>query len=55
MTASINFYKSTGTGADLPTSSLSTLVFKLLKLLETFFNLSTSNLSAVVLKITIAS
>ena len=38
-TTSLSLLKSTGTGANLSTSNLSTLFFKLFKLLHTFFNL----------------
>ena len=37
--------KSKGTGNSLSTSNLSTLLFKLLKLIDTFLNLSMPNLS----------
>ena len=39
--------KSTGTGPNLQTSNLFTLLLKLLKLVGTFFNLSASNLSTL--------
>ena len=43
-TTSLSLFKSTGTGTNLSTSNLSTLLFiKLLKLLGSFFNLSTSD------------
>ena len=43
-TTSLSLLKSTGTGTNLSTSNLSTLLFiKLLKLLGSFFNLSTSD------------
>ena len=44
-TALLSYLKSSETGTKLSTSSLSTLLFKLLKLFGTFFNLSMSNLS----------
>ena len=37
---SLSSFKSTATCTNLSTSDLSTLLFKLLKLLDTFFNLS---------------
>ena len=43
--------KSTGTGANLSISNLSTLLFKLLKLFGKLFNLSISNLSTSVFKL----
>ena len=46
-TTSLSLLKSTGTGANLSTSNLSTLLFKLLNLPDTFFNLSISNLSTL--------
>ena len=42
--ASLNLLKSTGTGTNLSTSNLSSLLFKLLKFLGTFFSLSVFNL-----------
>ena len=39
-TTSFSLLKSTGTGTNLSTLNLSTLLFKLLKLVETFFSLS---------------
>ena len=42
---SLSILKSTGTGTNLSTSNLSTLLFKLLKLVDKVFNLSISNLS----------
>ena len=44
-TASLSLLKSTGTGTNLSTPKLSTLLFKLLKLLGILFNLSISTLS----------
>ena len=44
-TKSLSLLKSTGTGTNLSTSSLSTLLSKFLELVATFFNLSISNLS----------
>ena len=43
--------KSTGTGTNLSTSNLSTLLIKLLKLVDKFFNLSISNLSPLDFKL----
>ena len=43
--ASLNLLKSTETGTNLSTSNLSSLLFKLLKFLGTFFSLSVFNLS----------
>ena len=45
-TISLSLLKSAGAGTYLSTSNLSTLLFKLLKLLATFLNLSIPNLSA---------
>ena len=45
LTTSLSLLKSTGTGTNLSTSNLSTLLLKLLKLVGTFFSLSISNLS----------
>ena len=45
--ASLSLIKSTGTGTNLSTSSLSNLFFKLLKLVGIFFSLSISNLSTL--------
>ena len=45
------YLKSTGTGTNLLTSSLSTLFFTLLKLIGTLFNLSISNLSTLDFKV----
>ena len=42
---SVILLKSTETGTNLSTSNLSTLLFKVLKLVGTFFNLSRSSLS----------
>ena len=42
---SLSLHKSAGTGTNSSTFNLSTLLFKLLKLVGTFFNLSVSNLS----------
>ena len=44
-TTSLNILKSTGTGTNLSTSSLSTLLFKMFRLVGRFFSLSISNLS----------
>ena len=44
-TTSLSLLKSTGTGTNLSTSNLSTLLSKLLKSVEASFNLSISNLS----------
>ena len=44
-TTSLSLLKSTGTGTNLSTPKLSTLLFKLLKLLGILFNLSISTLS----------
>ena len=44
-TTSLSLLKSTGTGTNLLTPKLSTLLFKLLKLLGILFNLSISTLS----------
>ena len=43
---SLSLLKSPGTGNNLSTSNLSTLLFKFFKLLGTFFNISISNLPA---------
>ena len=43
--------KSTGTGTNLSTSNLSTLLFKLIKRAGTFFNLSLFNVSTLVFKL----
>ena len=45
-TTSLILLRSTGAGINLTKCNLSTLFFKLLKLVGTFFNLSVSNLSA---------
>ena len=50
-TTSLSLLKSTGTGPDLSTSDLSTLPFKLVTLVGTFFILSISNLSTLDLKL----
>ena len=50
-TTSLNSRKSTATGTYLPTSNLSTLLFKLLKLVGTLFSLSTFNLSTLYFKL----
>ena len=44
-TTSLNFIKSTGTGFNLSTSNLYTLLFKLFRTVGTLSNLSISNLS----------
>ena len=44
-TASLRLLTSKGTGTNLSKSNLSTLLYKLLKLIGTFFNLSISNLT----------
>ena len=44
-TTSLSLLKSTRAGTDLSVCNLSTLLFKLLKLVGTFFNLSIPNLS----------
>ena len=51
-TTFLSFFTSTGRGANFPISSLSTLLFKLLKLVCKRFNLSISNLSTSVFKLT---
>ena len=51
-TTSLSLLKSTGTGTNLSTSNLPTLLFKLLKPPGTFFNLSVSNLSTSDFKLT---
>ena len=51
-TTLLSLLKSTGTGANLSISNLSTLLFKLLKLFGKLFNLSISNLSTSVFKLT---
>ena len=43
-TTSLSLIKSVGTGTNLSRSNLSTLLFKLFKLLDIFFNLSISSL-----------
>ena len=50
-TTLLSLLKSTGTGANLSISNLSTLLFKLLKLFGKIFNLSISNLSTSVFKL----
>ena len=45
-TTSLSLLKPTVAGANLSTSTLSTLLFKLLKLVGMFFHLSISNLSS---------
>ena len=44
---SFSLLKSTGLGTNWSTSNLSTFLYKLLKLVATFFNLSVSNLSTL--------
>ena len=51
-TALLSLLKSTGTGANLSISNLSTLLFTLFKLVGKLFNLSISNLSTSVFKLT---
>ena len=46
-TTSIRLLKSRGAGTNLSRSNLSTLLFKLFKLVITFFNLSLSSLSTL--------
>ena len=46
LTISLSLLKSTGAGTDLSTPNLYTLLLKFLKLLDTFYKLSISNLSA---------
>ena len=46
-TTSVRLLKSRGTGTNLSRSNLSTLLFKLFKLVITFFNLSLSSLSTL--------
>ena len=46
-TTSLSLLKSRGIGTNLSTSNLSTLLFKLFKLVGAFFNLSISNLSTL--------
>ena len=46
-TAFLSLLKSAGTGTSFSTSHLSVFVFKLLKLVGTFFNLSISNYSTL--------
>ena len=48
---SLKLLKSTGTGNKLSTSTLSTLIFKLHKLVGRFYNLSISNLSTSDIKL----
>ena len=50
-TASLSLLKSTGTGTNLSTFNLSTLLFKFLKLIGTFFSLSISNLPTLDFKL----
>ena len=50
-TTSLSLLKSTGRGTNLSTSYLSDLLFKLLKLVRTFFGLSISNLFTVDFKL----
>ena len=50
-TTSLSLLKSARAGADLLTSNLSTLLFKLLKLVVTLFSLSKSNLSSLDFKL----
>ena len=45
MTASLSLPKTTGASTNLSKSNLSTFLFKLLKVVGTFFKLSISNLS----------
>ena len=49
-TASLNFFKSTGTVLNLPTSKQSNFVFKLFKLVGTFISLLMSSLSTSAFK-----
>ena len=49
---SLSLLKTTGTGTNLSTYNLSTLLVKLLKLLGTFFNLSIFNSSKLDFKLT---
>ena len=44
-TTTLNFFKSTGIGFNLPTFTLATLLFKLFEALGTIFNSSISNSS----------
>ena len=46
-TKSLNLLKSTGTGNNLSTHFLSTLLYKFLKLVGTFFSLPISNLATL--------
>ena len=50
-TTALSLLKSEGTGTNLSTSNLCTLLFKLLKFLGTFFNLLISNLSTLDFKL----
>ena len=50
-TTSLSLLKSTGTGTNLSTSNLSTLLSKLLKLVGKFFSLSIPNLSKLDFKL----
>ena len=47
LTTSLSLLKSAARGTNLSTSNLSTLLFKLFKLIGTFFNLLISNLSSL--------
>ena len=49
---SLTVFKSTGTGINLSASNSSTLLFKSLKLVATFFSLSKPNLSTLDFKLT---